>query len=151
MSSLTIEILEDVTAKVREMVPEAECRRAYIWETSPEKLKALGKPLVSVILDDRDAEGLTRGGMGENVFLVNIAVQKKVESFGNEELDPLVEIVERLFDAFLCMVRFSENGRKYFCSSPIHGDEAPICANRALWEDHCFFGMVQIEVKVYSK
>jgi len=148
MSCITVTMLEDILAYVKTIVPEVECQRSYIPEQSITKLAAMGKPLLSIILDDRDGTRETRGDLILNTFIVDIVVQKKLNAKSNAEIDPCIEIVERLFNVFLAKVVFSTNGKKYFCSQPLHGDDAPFIVGMQLIENNCFFGMVSIEVKV---
>lgn len=147
--------LEAVKDHVAEKFPECVCRRAWAAESSRQYIGSLETPLVSVVLANRSGTIINRETkeVSLDVFIV---IQKKLKSGSadidklTEEIDPLVEIMEQLFDMFLVPVNIEKSELQITCKRPVHDDEAPIYLGGEIFKN-LFFGMLQIETTVQVK
>ena len=152
--SVVIKTLKTVLGHVQKVVPEAECRRAYLAEQNLVDLAAMTKPLVTIIPNDRGAELATRGGVVKSNITVDIGVQRKLTHVGDmerltEEIDPLIGIVERIFNEFLTKIILGDDSFRVVCHKPKHFPAVPMYDPDEISENQCFLGIVQIEVEVH--
>ena len=143
-------VLKAIAGKLQELYPDCTVQRAYIPEQDRIKLGKMDRPLMSVILDDRSGEALDRSGTRiQNHILVDVVLQKMVKN-NVEEIDPLIDILEELFDLFAKGLEIETENLKLNCNAPLHGDDAPIIASKKLWTNNEFIGLVNIDVSLIS-
>lgn len=150
MSGITVRVTKAVLAKVREIVPNADCHRSYCPKVETVDLEASGRPWIAVIPIDRDVERATSGGARSNTITVDIGVRAKLKHIGEPEaltaeIDPLMEIAERIHDAFLTKIILDADGLKIACVDPEH---VILHEPEEIEESHCFLSVVRITTKV---
>lgn len=147
--------LEAIKNWIAEKFPSATCRRAWAAESSRKYIGSLDSPLISVVLANRSGANIDRETQ-EARLAVYIVVQKKLKGGGADinaltaEIDPLVDMMDELYEMFLSPVRIEENGFEILCRNPVHGDEAPIYLADEIFKN-LFFGMLRIEVEIQTE
>ncbi len=150
MSSITVRVTKAVLEKIREIVPNAEYHRSYYPKVETVDLEAAGRPWLCVVPMDREVERATSGGARSNTITVDIGVRAKLKHIGDptalaEEIDPLMEIAERIHDAFLMKIVLDADGLKIACTDPEH---VVFHSPEEIEENHCFLSVIRITTQM---
>ena len=147
--SITVETVKIVLAHLRQVVPDAVCRRDYDPIADVGELGDMEKPLLLVVPVERDAEKYDVGGSQKNEFEIDIAINVKLLHADDPEakvaeIDGLVELAEKVFNAFLKRVERNDNGIRVGFDQPNH------LVFIGQLDHHCFLSVIRISATVYD-
>jgi len=125
---------------------ELEIRRSYSLNTTIESLTKMTPPLLAVVPIDREIATRDRTNVISNTFMIDVAVLKKTKTDSVDEIDPLVELCERVVNIFF-MKSLEFEGIKYVCRTISHEVIFDPDSMRKL----LFFGLVRISMECDSR
>ncbi len=146
MSNAITETLVAVTEFLKERFPDCEVQRYYRPNYAIEKVDPHGKPRIVISLYDRDIAKPTRAEEYENFITIDVSIAKKTHKDSNQEIDPLVDLVGQVFEAFYQNENIKHDGYVYHVEAIDHGDYRQVCFEEFLGQG-LFLGEMQLKIK----
>ena len=125
---------------------ELEIKRSYSLNATIESLTKITPPLLAVAPVDREISARDRTGVISNTFMIDVAVLKKTRTDSVDEIDPLVELCEKVVNIFY-MKSLEFEGIKYACRTISH----EVIFDPDSMKKLLFFGLVRISMECDSR